>query len=514
MELRKNRAEAEHELMTLISRGYEIAEWVVRDNSSKRDAGTYEVDSDWGAYIKAAENWATDVESALAGIFPGGKEVNCFRLLLRQGGVGLAETPRRAGRLKDRLLDLLMALEKIREKDLPQYDEPYETASPERGTASGSPNGRANSGSTALGARGETEDSKAKVDLLVVTTTKVESHAVMQVFQQASGNEPNPERVGDRIYHDLGEVNGARVFMALTEMGSGGLNASLQAVEKGIDALSPADVIMVGIAFGVNEKKQAIGDVLVSQQLWLYDLQRVGADRIIDRGDKPHASPRLIDYLRSADLHADDFTVRFGLILTGEKLVDNVDYREQLKQFEPEVIGGEMESAGLYAACHDRKVDWIVVKAICDWADGKKVRNKKRRQSLAATNAACFVLHALQHAPLRQSPGAGGRRVRADQGASGALPNAGQRSDGGAGSPPLPAGATGRGELFECLKGTPPGQLAQLIFTLHPPAGVIRGSSAPQAERVEDLVGWAEGPGGCGLEVLARELDRVLGRPR
>ncbi len=195
-----------------------------------------------------------------------------------------------------------------------------------------------------------------------------------------------------------------RVFLALTEMGSGGLGASQQAVQKGIEALRPGAVLLVGIAFGVDEKKRRIGDILISQQLQLYDLQRVGPDYIALRGDKPHASPRLIDYFRQADLDWDESKakVEFGLILSGEKLVDNRDYREQLQRLAPEAIGGEMEGAGLYVACQDAQVDWIVIKAICDWADGHKKRNKAQRQQLAARNAAAFVAHALQQVPLKR----------------------------------------------------------------------------------------------------------------
>ena len=54
-----------------------------------------------------------------------------------------------------------------------------------------------------------------------------------------------------------------------------------------------------------------------------------------------------------------------------------------------------MEAAGLYAACAEADVDWVVVKAICDWADGKKQLNKEQRQKTAADNAARFVLHAI-----------------------------------------------------------------------------------------------------------------------
>lgn len=246
-------------------------------------------------------------------------------------------------------------------------------------------------------------DMNQKMDVLIVTVTKVESEAVIHVFREATGKAPWPKSIGDRLYHDLGEVKGVHVFMALSEMGAGGLGASQQAVQKGVDALRPSAVIMVGIAFGVNEQKQAIGDILVSRQLWLYDLQRIGTAEIIPRGDKPHASTWLIDHLRGADLYWKGAKVRFGLVLTGEKLVDNLDYRDQLKQFEPEAIGGEMEGAGLYVACQDSKVDWILVKAICDWADGSKGGpNKDSHQATAAHNAASFVLHALQLSPLKQ----------------------------------------------------------------------------------------------------------------
>jgi nucleoside phosphorylase len=52
------------------------------------------------------------------------------------------------------------------------------------------------------------------------------------------------------MYLYLGAVNGAQVFLTQSEMGSGGLDASLLMVRKGIEALSPAAIIMVGIAGG------------------------------------------------------------------------------------------------------------------------------------------------------------------------------------------------------------------------------------------------------------------------
>ena len=153
-------------------------------------------------------------------------------------------------------------------------------------------------------------------------------------------------------------------------------------MQKAIAALQPHAVIMVGIAFGMNEEKQSIGDILVSKQLMFYESQRLGTGgEIVARGDRPHGASRLVNYLCNAYLDWEVAEVRFGLVLTGEKLVDDLDYRESLKKIESEAIGGEMEGAGLYVACQDAKVDWILVKGICDWADGNKEHDKNNDNS-------------------------------------------------------------------------------------------------------------------------------------
>lgn len=237
-------------------------------------------------------------------------------------------------------------------------------------------------------------------DVVLVTVNEHETKAVYDEFTAATGTPATPVLIDGRVYRNLGAVNGATIFHALSEMGSGSVGAMQQTVDKAIRALNPGAVIAVGVAFGLNEKKQRIGDILLSKQLRLYDLQRVG-DEIILRDDKPHASARLIN-------HFDGFVqtdwqgakVRSGVILSGGRLIDDIDYRDQLVAMEREAVGGEMEGAGLYVSSHEHKVDWIVIKAICDWADGQKSKNKTARQKKAAKNAAQFLLQALQYAPL------------------------------------------------------------------------------------------------------------------
>ncbi len=259
-------------------------------------------------------------------------------------------------------------------------------------------------------------DTLPPVDVLLVTVTDVEARTVYGLVKQKFNREPQARYKGPKTYYDLGTIGGARTFMVRSEMGAGGLSGSMATATEAISELSPSAVIMVGIAFGVDPEKQSLGDVLVSKQLVEYELQRVGTDRkgkvdIIPRGDRVSASPRLLDRFRDGELTWDIAKVRFGVILSLQKLVDNVAVRDQLRQFEREAIGGEMEGAGLYAAAELKKVDWILAKAICDWADGSKSEDKKQRQQQAAQNAAGFVFHVLERGGLAgAAPAPSGRQ--------------------------------------------------------------------------------------------------------
>ena len=261
---------------------------------------------------------------------------------------------------------------------------------------------------------------KINADTLLVTVTTVETRAALEVFEAATGQSAALKMALGLPCHDLGEVSGSRVVVVQSEMGTSGPGGSLLTVSEAIRALQPAAVIMTGIAFGMDPSGQAIGDILVSENLRPYELQRVstaaGQPHIVLRSDRPHAATALLRRCKAAQYSWTGAKLHFGLVLSGEKLVDNLAFREQLRALEPKALGGEMEGAGLYAACQDAKVDWILVKAICDWADGQKGHDRTARQKLAADNAVRFVLHMLQQAPVRREKkssgsGSGGRVV-------------------------------------------------------------------------------------------------------
>ena len=229
-------------------------------------------------------------------------------------------------------------------------------------------------------------------NILIVTATTVETKAVLKAF---SPDKPL-ERIiqGIKIYFKLGVHGDAPIFLVQSEMGTATPGGALLTTRQAIQDLQPQAIIMCGIAFGFRPPKQKFGDILVSKQLEYYEAQKVDASQgIIPRGDRATASDRLLSRFRSGEVDWTGAPVYFGLILSGEKLVNNLKVRNQLLKTEREAIGGEMEGTGLYTAAREAGVEWILVKAICDFGDGEKHDDY---QSMAADNAAQFVRHVLQ----------------------------------------------------------------------------------------------------------------------
>ncbi len=240
-------------------------------------------------------------------------------------------------------------------------------------------------------------------DMVLITFNEHETAAVLKAF--CPDGTPATETRNSITYHLLGEHGGMRVVHVISRQGSTTLGGAQSRTRAAIDAWRPRAVIAVGIAFGMDSEKQHIGDVLVSTHVQNYELARINRDgSVTPRGSKPDASPFLLN--RFETVHSRHQTdphwprLLFGTLLSGEKLVDDLDYRDSLRRHTTEAIGGEMEGNGVYVAAQEARVDWILVKAICDWGDGNKHTDKSHHQKLAAANAAKVVRTALSLGPL------------------------------------------------------------------------------------------------------------------
>lgn len=238
--------------------------------------------------------------------------------------------------------------------------------------------------------------------VVLITYNEHETAAVLGRFGREA--QPITEQRGGRSFSLLGVHNGWRLVHLVSRQGE---DYSQLSTSKAIAAWQPAAVIGVGIAFGVDKENQYIGDVLVSEAIQGYEFARVNPGGDLALRDIPRpASEWLVQRVLTCDhqqRHAVTQwpTVRPGVLLSGNKLVDDQDYRDSLIRLVPQkVVGGEMEGVGLALAADDAKVDWVVVKGICDWADGHKGgATKDRDQRLAAHNAVAVVAEMLRECP-------------------------------------------------------------------------------------------------------------------
>ncbi|MCU1437001.1 MAG: hypothetical protein JWP66_88 [Naasia sp.] len=247
-----------------------------------------------------------------------------------------------------------------------------------------------------------------KTDVLLLTATETETDALAAALSDA-GWRPRTRYDKVNTYIIWEGVAGTVVATARSGMGTRGAGASGLTAIDAIRELGPQVVIAVGIAFGVDDTEQPIGRVLVSTRLADYESARIGTgasgeQTVIERGEQLNAHPLGVGRFQSASLKDAGYDVEYGLIITGDKLVDNAEFRDALIARFPEAVGGEMEGAGIKDAAARELVPWLIVKAVCDHGANKSA-GKKEKQAKAARAAAGAVVHVLARGAFAPQPG-------------------------------------------------------------------------------------------------------------
>lgn len=248
---------------------------------------------------------------------------------------------------------------------------------------------------------------EAPIDVILLTAVKYECDAVLRVLKPLPSQQTIwRARIEKETYY-LGRFGNYKAVVTMCEMGTTGRASSILATNEAIRIWMPRAVIMVGFAYGKDSEQQKIADVLVSLQVINCGPKRVGK-RIIYRGAR--VEPGLTLSNRFRNVIGWQFTrpdgsqcdIKLGPILSVEDLVDDLNHKKRLlKQF-PDAIGGEMEGAGVYAAADRQGVEWIVIKGICDWADGNKDKEHQPLAAAAAVSLVHFVLSGPDALPARR----------------------------------------------------------------------------------------------------------------
>jgi len=273
-------------------------------------------------------------------------------------------------------------------------------------------------------------DPAAPPIVVAITVSPNEAQALRETFLKP-GQEPSTAERDGLHYDDFGRVGEYRLLHVNCDMGN---HAAILRVSAAIRGWRPNLLVAVGMAFGTRDddkdaKRHQMGDVLVASSVQGYELQRVNGKGPPTLREHPIAAPDkwLQRIRRTAQLIEEGRlqgpAIRIGKMLSGQKLVDKRTFRDSLvKLAGGDVIGGEMEGAGLAQACVSERTDWLLVKGIADWGDGNKpAGDEKDRVQLAASKNAAWVLGRLldpgfiPSGDLRQhSPSAATARLKSE----------------------------------------------------------------------------------------------------
>lgn len=190
---------------------------------------------------------------------------------------------------------------------------------------------------------------------------------------------------------------------------------AISLTKDSIDRWQPAYIIMTGIA-GSFQEEVALGDVVVSQQVFYYDMGKAVDQKDQSIKYRPQGYPCSVALIRQAELIAvsnihwqkkrrkmpqgHKSKVHFGTMASGSLVVASVRKKNELLRLHGKIMATEMEGAGVLhqAYYQEPTTPAIIIKGISDAADPKKAATDKDGfwRKLALQNAASFVVEMIK----------------------------------------------------------------------------------------------------------------------
>ena len=214
--------------------------------------------------------------------------------------------------------------------------------------------------------------------IAIVCAVEIELKYILKELEPSDGNQKIIKVVDGTETYYLGKFGFHTAVVTMCTMGTQGASGSILSIDSLIRLFDPTVITMVGIAFGIDKEKHLPGDVLVASSIIPYENQKLSNGTINYRNPIPVSSPALLNRIRNAfewQFKLPNGTIvskHIGPMLSGEKLVNDVKFKKQLTSEYPNAIGGEMESSGVWSSATKHNKQWIVLKSVCDWADGDK----------------------------------------------------------------------------------------------------------------------------------------------
>jgi len=258
---------------------------------------------------------------------------------------------------------------------------------------------------------------EARVDFVIVTPLEEERDAVLAKLPNHRKLPPTEDDI--RIYYSselsatFPDGSATTYNVVVVICGKGRVTATA-AVSDAIRRWHPKYIILAGIAGGIAASGVKLGDVLVSDQIVDYELQKLTPEGPQIRPQVHPANPRLIEAARNlgdgwlgfvAVRRPDDQVPmrHIGPTASGDKTVASGDSLKQLCSVWPKLIGVEMEAGGGAVAALQAPdpPGFFMVRGVSDFADEEKgTPEVEAWRSYACDVAASYAIALLQSGPI------------------------------------------------------------------------------------------------------------------
>jgi nucleoside phosphorylase len=258
------------------------------------------------------------------------------------------------------------------------------------------------------------------VDFAIVVALPKELAAVRHYFPELVQVAPGLSSSRSYYRATILTDRGGSYRVVVTLLHSMGNLEAAHATSDLIREWNPRFVLVNGIAGGISRENQEFGDIVVSRSVVYYELAKIRTKDHEHRSRQFQADPSLLDGIlnltgsgwrtrlppRPDGAVSDAFQPRIhiGPIASGEKVIAAIEAVNELKSLQRDVVAIEMESAGVASAAFSavKKVGFLAVRAICDFADAAK---NDRWQDYAAHSAASFLRSFIESGPVPLSGG-------------------------------------------------------------------------------------------------------------
>lgn len=247
------------------------------------------------------------------------------------------------------------------------------------------------------------------IDFVIITVLEVELQALLQILPSPTKQVSNDGSIGVFYNSNVpvalpdGTVLMRRVVIMQARIGR--VNAAI-AANNAIRQWQPRYILLIGIAGGVAQTGIRLGDVLISDQIIDYELQKltdVGAqprfevyrpDSSLLEVARHVARGQWTKFIQTKRPSQGKVTSHFGPIASGDKVIASRDELAKLQEHWPRLIGVEMEGAGIAAAVVSASSapSFLIIRAVADLIDGSKQPDVRKWQAYAAAVAAAFTV--------------------------------------------------------------------------------------------------------------------------